>query len=722
MTAAKFLRTGYMQEPVDLIDEIWKIHPYSRVLFTTYKYNQYFFEKHIFAHFRGKSCPLLLIDYNEYQNSLREGGVSKLAGIRYLVDSVFISSGTFHPKIVLACSEKEIKLIVSSANLTHAGFSKNAEICSVETISFEKRNDFAILYQACNFLSLLQQYVTSKPHKQAIEGILNRIDLDEHLHDVKNGNPCFLHNLKRSILEQIREIVPEDVEKIIVVSPFFSQDLSLYEKVAHDFTGNIEFIIQPNNHDLPTEKLENWKLLPKLSFSALTFKDNRSLHGKMILFQTKSDMFALTGSMNFTEKALLLSTENGGNVEVALIKHAPLKYFDYMFSQDILNLKKISLKETNPVVQTQPLSIGSDFRIVEANVVGDKLVISFDYMPTGDMLKVKVHIDRLEKEFYTETNSNLITVDLSSEDLQMLTTSSIVSLILEDSGRRLSSDLRLVHNPLYFPEQFSAFNTVIDEDEKAWLFKILNKYANLPSFNYVLPLIERMEDYGFFELKPIDREELLWKWQAKIVNIKPYSATDQIIQLIDRFRQRHEKRMKAAIESKNPAWLQTVINSFVMINKLVIWLVRKGLQDVSYLRFARTNVENLCDSKLITLTDPEEIKTIRENKLLAYLAMLSYIVDYYQRNSPEFQRMVGPTGRNYLKDTFEETFIRAVQLLRKISESELANDLKSIAGEFGDLAPEIDFSTSSILSRLNQIIQNVNNNPYRKYSFSPLCP
>ncbi|MEM2129650.1 MAG: phospholipase D-like domain-containing protein [Candidatus Bathyarchaeia archaeon] len=709
-----------MRESIDLIDEIWKIYPYSRILFTTYKYNQYFFEKHIFPHFRGKSCPLLLIDYNEYQNSLREGGISKLAGIRYLVESVKIPSGTFHPKMIFACSKKEIKLIVSSANLTHAGFSKNAEICSVETIPFERRNDFPILCQTVDFLSRLQRYILSKPHKQAVEGILNRIDLKEQPGDVKISNPCLLHNLKQSILEQIREIIQADVERMTVVSPFFSQDLSLYEKVAHDFTDNIEFIIQPNNHDLPAKKLENWSLLPKLSFSALKFKDNRFLHGKMILFQTKSNVFALTGSMNFTEKALLLSAENGGNVEVALLKCAPLKYFDYMFSQDSLTLEKIDLKETNPVAYSPPFLACNDFCILEANIVGGKLVILFDYLPTEGALKVRVHIDKLEKEFCMETNSNLIMVDLSFEELQMLTTSSIVSLVLEDNGKKLSSDLRLIHNPLYFPEQFSALSTVIDEDERVWLFKILNRYANLPSFNYVLPLIERMENYGFFELKPIDKEELLWKWQSKIVKIKPYSTEDQIVQLIDRFRQRHEKRMKAAIQLKKHDWLQTVIDSFIMVNKLVIWLVRKGLQDISYLRFIRTNVEKMCNNEFIDLTDQKEVQIIREKKLLAYLVMFSHVVDYYQRTTPEFVKLVTPAGRNPLKDAFEETFVLAIQFLRKISENELISGLKSLTSEFEDLAPEIDFSISMIISRLNQIIQNVNSNPYKKYSFSLL--
>ena len=383
----------------------------------------------------------------------------------------------------------------------------------------------------------------------------------------------------------------------------------------------------------------------------------------------------------------------------------------------MLRVDSISLKEADPVAQTLSVTAASDFRILEANIRGDKLTISFDHNSGGGLLKIKVHVDRLEKDFSVETTSNSITLPLSSDDLQALTTSSIVSLTLEHNGQTLSSDLRLIHNPLYFPEQFSVLNTIIDEDERTWLFKVLNRYANLPSFNYVLPIIERMEEYGLFDLKPVDREELLLKLQARIVNIKPYSATDQIVQLIDRFRQRHERRMQAAIESKDPNQLQILINSFVMINKLIIWLVRKGLQDVNYLRFVKMNVEGLFDGKYITMSDPKEIKVIRENRLLAYVVMLSHTVDHYQMESPKFRDVNPNTGRNHVKDEFERAFISAIQFLRKVSEDDLGNDLKSLATEFADFAPEVDFAISSGMSRLNSIIDNVNRNPYGRYSF-----
>ena len=89
-----------MKEAIDLIEEIHKIQPSSRILFTTYKYNQSFFEKYVFSRFRGKTLPLILMDYYEYQTVLRESGKSTLAGTRYLIDSVRIPERTFHPKLI----------------------------------------------------------------------------------------------------------------------------------------------------------------------------------------------------------------------------------------------------------------------------------------------------------------------------------------------------------------------------------------------------------------------------------------------------------------------------------------------------------------------------------------------------------------------------------------------------------------------------------------------
>jgi hypothetical protein len=700
-----------MREAIDLIEEIHRIQPSSRILFTTYKYNQSFFEKYVFSRFRGKSLPLVLMDYYEYQHVLRESGKSTLAGTRYLIDSVRIPERTFHPKLVVACSDKEIKIIVGSANLTHAGFSKNAEICSVETIAFDKRSDCPILIDACGFLKSLKERVESKRFKQELGGLLEKIDIGSHSADVKKDNVHLVHNLQESILDQVREVVQEEITRVTVISPFFSQELALYDRIAEDFSENMEFVIQPGGNNFPVKTLENWDDVEKLRFLSIAFKDNRDLHGKAILFHTNSEVFALIGSANFTESALMYSTGNGGNVEASLLLRAQRRYFEYLFDSSLLSLRTIGLKDIKPVSSPSIANVASDFRILEANVFGDRLNISFDYKSAGNSFNVRIHVNNLEREISLETNSNDISIPLSSQDLRALTGSSIVSLSIKDGERQFSSDLRLIHNPLYFPDQFSALNSVIDEDERTWLFRILSRYAALPSLSYVMPIIERLESYGFFELDPRRKEEILWLLQARLANIRPYSASEQFTSLIDRLKQRHETRMKNAMKLKRVDQLQTVISSFLMINKLCVWLVRKDYQSVDYLRWVRLYVEVLFLKKYIALEDPNQNRMVADNKLLAYVIILSHIVDFYQRESPKFRG----TGRNYVKEAFETTFVDAIQLLRNTGEEKLKSDLQSLAKEFSDVSPEIDYSVATVIGRLNGIIKNVNLNKSTTY-------
>jgi hypothetical protein len=655
---------------------------------------------------------LVLMDYYEYQSMLRESGKSTLAGTRYLIDCVRLENGTFHPKLVVACSDKEIKIIVGSANLTHAGFSKNAEICSVETIPFDKRHEYPILFDVCDFLNILKDSVESKRFKQELEALLDKINLNPKFNNAKKDRSQLLHSLQKPILDQVKYAIKEPVIKVTVLSPFYSQNQTLYDRVAEDFSEEMEFIVQPGGNNFPVNTLESWENIDRLIFMSIAFKDNRDLHGKVILFHTSSEVFGLIGSANFTESALLHSCGNGGNVEVSLLLRAQAQSFEYLFDSSLLSLKTIGLKDVKPITNPFTAKPTSDFRILDANVVGDQLTISFDYRSPTGTFNVKIHVNNLEREISLDTNSNSVSIPLSSEDLQALTASSIVSMSIKDGQRELTSDLRLIHNPLYFPDQFSALNSIADEDERTWLFKILSRYAALPNLSYVMPIIERLESYGFFDLDPARKEEILWLLQAQLMNIKPYSASEQFTNLIDLLKQRHTTRMANAMKTRRVDHIPIVLSSFLMINKLCIWLVRKEYQKADYLRWVRLNIEELILKKYFDLEDPDQRKMLADNKLLAYIVMLSYTVDYYQREEPRFRGV----GRNYEKESFEKTFVYAIQLVQTLGIETLKADLQSMAQEFTDVSPQIDYSVPAVLGRLNETIQKIN------LYYSASCP
>ena len=77
----------------------------------------------------------------------------------------------------------------------------------------------------------------------------------------------------------------------------------------------MEFIVQIGNNNFPVNAMGKWSRINKVHFPSICFKDSPDLHGKVILFHTNSEVFGLIGSANFTESALMHSSENGGNVK-----------------------------------------------------------------------------------------------------------------------------------------------------------------------------------------------------------------------------------------------------------------------------------------------------------------------------------------------------------------------------------------------------------------------
>ncbi len=209
----------------------------------------------------------------------------------------------------------------------------------------------------------------------------------------------------------------------------------------------------------------------------------------------------------------------------------------------------------------------------------------------------------------------------------------------------------------------------MDESERIWLFKILNRYSNLPTLNYIFPILERMEDYGLFEKENSTKEDLLLKLQNKFLKVsqQPYSTKEQLSQVIERFRKRHEKRVEIAISGKDADSIQIVIDSFVIVNKLILWSVYKNIENIFYLSKIREHIDNLKSGYLPLLIKKGKNKEIEDSQLLYHLLSLAYVVDYLQNSSEEFKKRYNPrTGRNHVKEAIDEVFKNAIFSVRRL--------------------------------------------------------
>lgn len=696
-----------MEQTTNLLDEIYDIAPHSRVLFLTYKYNQYFFEKYIFSPFKNKALPLILLDYTEYQAALKDIEVSRLAETRYLLESIKLDNATFHSKLVISCSNDEMKIIISSANLTTQGYANNAEICTVIDIPSNDKNKYPIILSVINFLIDLKSFVKSDVHRTEIDKLIAKIELPKEFEEI-DPNFYFIHNIKESILGQVNKIIKEKIVKVIIICPYFSANIEFYKRFAKEFTDGLIFIVQQKNNTLPVRELSKWNKHKNFKYYLINFKQNRSLHGKIFLFYTKSGIYCLTGSANFSDKALLMTAVNGGNIETCILrKEKDLKYFNYLLKSEGLTVKEISLdaieSEETPLENSSKIS---DFCIIEAKVKGNILIIRLDKV-ISEKAKLRIYIDRLGREIDIEAASNEIIVELNNEDLVRLSTSSKVSIEIASEDRILKSDQKLIHNPQYFPDQFSMLSGIMDESERIWLFKILNRYSNLPTFNYIFPILDRMEEYGLFETENSTKEELLLKLQNKFLKAsqQPYSTNEQLSQVIERFRKRHEKRVESAIRNKDADNIQVVVDSFVIINKLILWSVYKNIENIFYLSKIRGHIDDLKRGYLSLLIKKGKNKEIEESRLLYHLLSLAYAVDYLQNNSEEFKKMYNQrTGRNYVKEAIDEAFKNAIFSVKRLCNMATIDieKLEDVIKEYNEIIPISTTPKEVILSIKNR--------------------
>lgn len=698
----------------------------ARILFTTFKFNRYFFEKTIFSSFRKSVLPLVLVDYSEYQLMLREQGSSMLADTRYLIDPIKLS-GTFHPKFILAVTDDVVKIIVSSANLTPQGYSTNLEMLTSISLEFSNA-DAEFLAEVNDFLSELSQYIDSNPHRRQLEFIKDKISEKTAIKmkdsDFKKTEKVhLLHNMKVSILEQVQAIMQPNngdmISEILVCSPFFSQDPSFYVDFSRSFqNATLAFIIKQNETDIPIHIFRRWKEQLRNLPIFYEILSKRKLHAKFVIFKSKKRLYLLSGSANFTSSALARATaHNGGNIELCV-----LNVYDYhqekdseimsnLFKKDV-RIVRVSLDEIRSETHSFESQQISCFRILEAKIAGNQLIIRLDRKVIDSQVVIKVEKIPRQITVYI-LNADEIFIELDEKDLLSLTTSSTVQVSIKaGDGSEESSDLKLIYNPQYFPISYAFLNGLIGQDRLNF-FRILKSLASLPILKQeeIIPVIDDLVKHDFFHQNPGDAEQAIANSRNLLIQgrIKPnpYSASVQLLNIIKREEYRHEKRLKNAIESRNIGQANIVFVSFYDICKLIILQVNKGLMNVTELRRIRDYVERICLSKqnyLELLLEAGKMSFISEVKLIYHIVCLMHITEFLQTNSTEFQLNYNSlSNRNRVRDVFDETFNDALAKLFKIfptsrmTRDEITIYLKSYQGEVIDSLPtELEHIQESI--------------------------
>jgi len=277
-----------------------------------------------------------------------------------------------------------------------------------------------------------------------------------------------------------------------------------------------------------------------------------------------------------------------------------------------------------------------------------------------------------------------------------------------------------------FADYSDALASIVDEGEGTWLFRVLGR-SSPSGLSHLLPIIEWMENHQMLEKRPTDKRELLLKLERRAAKIAPYSTVEQSARLIERVETRHERRIATAAESGDLNDLQAAMESFFIVNKLAVWAVGRGLQNVEHLRIVRTNLERVFIGedpllgKSVSSGEEEVLRLLARTSMAAHILVLAYITDHLQELSPQFRHVFGK--RNRVKEVFDDTFVQTISLLvERRSGADLVGELKTVSAEYREIMPGLAFNVRDILKSVNLMIMNVNATarPARPYSMLPV--
>lgn len=301
----------------NIVDSMFiKNQGYEVAAFCTFGLNLNFFENYLLKLDGLSNCDNISIftDSSIYESFTQDATNyhPRWLNRKYMVSSVK-TEGIFHPKIYLMASEKKSQIAIGSSNLTREGIASNLEIISLFEVT-EKDRKYAGLLNDCILffkdLAKISKGSLAQDKISEIEEVVCKL-VDDGDDEIK-----FIHNLDKSLLSQVKYMLKDEyIENIKVISPFYDNKLNVISELNKDYPeASLEIYLQQHKSNFPVKEFVKNKHEAELYlFEGV----ERYMHGKALIFQSKSNNYLLTGSANFTDSALMKYGRNG-NVEVGL--------------------------------------------------------------------------------------------------------------------------------------------------------------------------------------------------------------------------------------------------------------------------------------------------------------------------------------------------------------------------------------------------------------------
>jgi hypothetical protein len=289
---------------------------FDKAILLTYSFDPVFFEQVVLSDlWAGRASDILVIGDGKQVNSSVQSTVGQLwhLGKRYLLANAK-HTGSFHPKVLLRLGPTEGAVMVGSGNLTSCGWGANKEISCAWMMGPEHPDKGAWLLP---FLDDVISWCVNDLEKDAVRRMKDVAWLGLQSADPLTTIRLIYSRGNRALAPALAErwLGRKFTEVFILTGS--TDEGGAFLRWAHRTFG-IERAVIALTPSQATFSLHALADLP-LELRLVPSPYKSPLHAKFYFFDGPDGAAALMGSPNCSAAAWLLSPENGGNIETALV-------------------------------------------------------------------------------------------------------------------------------------------------------------------------------------------------------------------------------------------------------------------------------------------------------------------------------------------------------------------------------------------------------------------
>ena len=304
---------------------------YHSSLATTFGIDFDAYENMVLPRLRAAGCRnnVVLVDRHMLSRTLSDDlRLPEWAGTYYTVSGAR-AEGVFHPKLFLQLGREGGRVLVGSGNLTAPGIAGNLEVASIVECSSEASPERDVVQQCWGYFKRhldpddeaqrlqIHWMAARTPWLESASAGPEPVSMADGFRlDLLASDP------ERSILNRFVERIKGPIKRLTVISPYWDRELAALNALDKALSpGEIAVLVDPAIGGFPKQAIGRFSNLKLYDRSG--FHGNRFIHAKLIIAESDSADFVLSGSTNCTFAALGNDRKAGINEEASLFRECP---------------------------------------------------------------------------------------------------------------------------------------------------------------------------------------------------------------------------------------------------------------------------------------------------------------------------------------------------------------------------------------------------------------